>query len=168
MGVEFELVCWKHREKLRLGKLREWYDMVVYFLKHRRKAIPKWLPDDERLTLNGIRRFQKRHSGCELQLINDHMDLYDDLCIPVDFNKSLPTKEDFVKYAEEHAVPIVINSKTVEFFVDSDTARKWGAKPRQIKVKFKKRVMPDKMYDDDEPREYSIYVDEDGNEYYGQ
>jgi len=172
MGVEYSLVCWRHREKLRLYKLREQYDAVEYFRSHLKAKIPKWLPEEFRKLLQSIKRFQERHGGCSLDLINDHMDLEDTLFIDVNWGKPVPTKEEFVKFAEERAVPIFHGSEegyTIEYFVMSYLARKLGAKSRVVKVTFQEEVIiePDvvDVINEFNPS-YHIYDGEDGEEYH--
>lgn len=142
MGVEWELVCYKHRESLPLGKLRETYDMVKYYNSHPRVKVPEWLPENQRILLYDIIRFRKRHRGCKPQLINDHMDLEDSLFIEVDFKKLLPTKEDFIKYAESKAVPL-FRGDHIEYFVSDYEAQRLGAKERKVKIKFLRHVKGD-------------------------
>lgn len=134
MGVEWELVCWEHHEGFSLGKLREKQEMIKHLMTYPRTKIPKWLKGDTADTLRFIKLFRKRHKGCKLDLINDHMDLEDALFIEVDWCKSIPTKEDFVKYAEEKAVPM-FRGDHIEYFVDNFTARDLGAKDRIVKIK---------------------------------
>ena len=179
MGVEWELVCYKHRESLPLGKLRETYDMVNYFsscpshdLPKYLLKIPKHLLKNQRFFLYDIFKFRKRHKGCKPQLINDHMDLEASLFIEVDFEKPLPTKEDFIKYAETKAVPL-FRGDHIEYFVSDYEAQRLGAKVRKVKIKFLRHVKGEIVeypgFDEEMVKmdmSYDVYEGENGQIYH--
>jgi hypothetical protein len=136
MGVEHKIICWLHRESLPLGKLHDTYAMAEAALKRKFK-IPSWLSQEDKRLIEDIRKFRTRHKGCQIQLINDYMDLEDSLSIDIEsFDKPIPTQEDVVRKAEKDAVPILENPTTIVYFVMNDYAYKLGAKDRKIKVRF--------------------------------
>lgn len=150
MGTEYEIICWWHREKLSLGKLHESYEMIEAVLEKKRIKVPDWLPGSLRKDILIVQKFMRRHhfEKCELALINDSMDLDDHLAIEVNWNKKPPTSAEFVRYAEEHAVPIlnriVDAGPAIRYYVESYYAKELGAKDRIEPVKFVKHVKKDK------------------------
>jgi hypothetical protein len=106
MTVDFDVVCWTHHERTRMGSLRDWEPMVTYFLNHKLK-IPTWLPEEMQKILKELRAFQERHKGCPVSLIHDHMDLEDAFFMDVDYNKELPTPEMVKKFVHNYSIGIL-------------------------------------------------------------
>ena len=117
MGVEWFIFCDKHYEKVHLGNIHGVKQYEKFFKQTFEKEFPDWIADIAPGpivgVLNEIQKFKNRHKGCEIGYYSDHMDVEDylDYYLEVDYLKSLPTKDDFLKNVAKKAPFVVVSHR---------------------------------------------------------
>lgn len=185
MGVSWSIFCDRHYEKLPLGKLSFLSD-VEKFMKHALKGkipkIPKWLSESSMSNViwvfESIEKFRKRHKGCRLGYYSDYMDVGDylDYYLEVDFEESLPTRDDYLAEVKKRAPMLIVpasRTKKTEyelFVVNVPPGILWDAKDKdkaEIELGVKRKVATFKKMFHGQPildvegnlqKSYEIYV----------
>lgn len=109
MGVEYQIRCSEHKERVVLHKLRETYEPVRMIVEGVFKSsellnLPNWVKPliDERSMwqIKTALEFRERHPKCDLFLWNDHADFGDEegpFYPEMDKTKPLPRTKEFEK-----------------------------------------------------------------------
>jgi len=115
MGVDYFLVCQKHKESMYLGKIWRLEEVVKKIIKKETVKIEipdlvKPLIDEYDLKIiEDVQRFRERHKNCKIILANDHMEYPEewDYYPEVDWDRPIDRTEEFLHNLKFKAPMIV-------------------------------------------------------------